>query len=117
MAQRETASANEATYQEFNDLMNMAPKELEKWLETEESKTVGFKENDGGESVGHESGRKIIQIKQKKKADLTEDDYAHMRKVVGYIKRHSAQKPSGDISETPWRYSLKNWGHDPVKES
>ena len=115
MAQGKETSANEETYQEFNDLVNMAPKELEKWLATEESKAVGFKEKDGEESVGHESGRKIIQIKHTMKADLTDDDYAHMRKVIGYIKRHSAQKPSGDISETQWRYSLKNWGHDPVK--
>ena len=38
-----------------------------------------------------------------------------MRKVVGYIKRHSAQKPGGDIENTPWRFSLMNWGHDPMK--
>lgn len=117
MAAGKATSANEEIYQEFNELVNMSPKELEKWLDTEESRKVGFKEDDKGESVGHDSGGRILQIKQKKKADLTEDDYAHMRKVVGYIKRHSAQKPSGDISQTPWRYSLKNWGHDPVKIS
>jgi hypothetical protein len=39
-----------------------------------------------------------------------------MRKVLGYIKRHSAQRPSGDVTDTPWRYSLMNWGHDPLKK-
>jgi hypothetical protein len=29
--------------------------------------------------------------------------------------RHSAQRPSGDVKDTRWRYSLKNWGHDPLK--
>ncbi len=115
MTQGNATSENEEIYQEFNGLVNMTSKELEEWLATEESQKVGFKEDSKEESVGYESGGKIIKIKQKKKADLTEDDYAHMRKVVGYIKRHSAQQPSGDISETPWRYSLKNWGHDPVK--
>ena len=43
------------------------------------------------------------------------DDYAHMRKVVGYIARHSAQRPE-NIYTSRWRYSLMNWGHDPVKE-
>ena len=38
-----------------------------------------------------------------------------MRKVVGYVKRHSAQRPDGDVTDTPWRYSLMNWGHDPAK--
>jgi hypothetical protein len=34
--------------------------------------------------------------------------------VVGYIHRHLAQRPAGDISQTHWRYSLMNWGHDPL---
>ena len=49
-----------------------------------------------------------------KKADLSDDDVAHMRKVSGYVKRHVAQRPSGDVSDTAWRYSLMNWGHDPT---
>ena len=49
-------------------------------------------------------------------ADLTDADYAHMRKVIGYVARHSKQRPEGDISETPWRYSLMNWGNDPQKK-
>jgi hypothetical protein len=38
-----------------------------------------------------------------------------MRKVNGYVKRHLAQRPQGDIADTAWRYSLMNWGHDPDK--
>ncbi len=30
-------------------------------------------------------------MKRKKKAELTDDDYAHMRKVVGYVHHHLAQ--------------------------
>jgi hypothetical protein len=26
-----------------------------------------------------------------------------------------AQRPQGEISESAWRYSLMNWGHDPCK--
>ncbi|MGV3560903.1 DUF3140 domain-containing protein [Larkinella arboricola] len=95
----------------FNDLVNMSPSELEKWLETDESKSVGWDSGDG-ESVGHKSGEKIIQIKQKKQADLTDRDFEHMRKVVGYIKRHSAQRPK-EVKGSNWEYSLKNWGHKP----
>ena len=40
---------------------------------------------------------------------------ARMRKVVGYVHRHLAQRPKGDVTETKWRYSLMNWGHDPLK--
>ncbi|MEU8820969.1 DUF3140 domain-containing protein [Actinoplanes sp. NPDC048796] len=101
---------------EFSSAVNMTAGELEKWLKTDESKDVGQKPSSGGESVGHDSGRKIVKILGTKKADLTEDDEAHMRKVVGYVHRHRAQRPSGDVSETKWRYSLMNWGHDPLKK-
>jgi hypothetical protein len=50
-----------------------------------------------GESVGHRSGRRIVAIKRKRAADLTEADYTHMRKEIGYVARHSAQRPSGQI--------------------
>ncbi|KTQ95150.1 MULTISPECIES: DUF3140 domain-containing protein [Aureimonas] len=103
-------------WDEFRSLVNMTPSELEKWLDSAESKEVGQKGETGGESVGHKSGHAIIEIKHTKKADLTDDQWAHMQKVIGYIKRHSKQKPKGDIKDTNWRYSLMNWGHDPLKD-
>jgi len=95
----------------------MAPAELEKWLKSEESRKVGYKGKDGSasESVGHASGRRIARILKTNTVDLTDDDYAHMRKVVGYVKRHSAQEPE-NIVTSRWRYSLMNWGHDPLKK-
>lgn len=104
---------NKEAVKEFKEYVNMTPKTLEKWLDTEESKEVGFKENDKSESVGHKSGKQIIEILDKKQSDYSDADFKHIHKVVGYIKRHLAQKPDGDISETNWRYSLMNWGHDP----
>ena len=106
----------EDTYAEFREAVNMTPGELEKWLSSEESKDVGQKSSPGGESVGHDSGRRIVQILGKKKGDLADDDEAHMRKVIGYVHRHLAQRPDGDVTETKWRYSLMNWGHDPLKK-
>ena len=102
--------------EEFGDAVNMTAAELEKWLDSDESKSVGQKSGGGGESTGHQSGRHIIKILKAKKSDLSDNDYAHMRKVVGYTKRHLAQRPSGDVKDTAWRYSLMNWGHDPVKK-
>jgi hypothetical protein len=99
----------------FFDYTNMTPHELEGWLQTPASKAVGAK-HEGAESTGHASGRRIIALKHKRRDELSEGDYEHMRKVVGYVKRHSAQRPAGDISDTRWRYSLMNWGYDPLKE-
>lgn len=107
-------SDTQSVIQDFQDAVNMTPKELESWLKTDESNAVGQKQ-DGGESTGHQSGKRIIEILHKRKSDYTEADVAHMKKVVSYVHRHSAQKPSGDIEDTRWRYSLMNWGHDPLK--
>jgi hypothetical protein len=103
----------EEIYQDFKDVVNMAPKELEDWLDTEESKSVG--DSDSGESTGHKMGGRIVKIKRKNKDEFTDTDYEHMNKVVGYVHRHLAQRPDGDVSGTNWTYSLKNWGHDPTK--
>mgnify|MGYP005989376411 FL=1 len=103
----------EALIEEFHDTVNMQPQELEEWLETEESKSVG--DTDDGESTGHQSGRRIVEIKRTDKTDLGDDDFDHMRKVNGYVARHLAQRPDGDVEDTRWRYSLMNWGHDPLK--
>jgi hypothetical protein len=101
---------------DFKAAVNMTPARLERWLATEESRSVGFKEADGQESVGHRSGRRIIDLLGTHKDEFTPDDLAHMRKVTGYVHRHLAQRPAGDVSETPWRYSLMNWGHDPLHD-
>lgn len=100
----------------FSEAVNMTPKELENWLQTEESRSAGWTHEGEREAVGHKSGRRIAEIKHKKKADLSDEDYLHMRKVVGYVRRHMAQVPDGDREHSRWRYSLMNWGHDPMKD-
>ncbi|HEV7660929.1 MAG TPA: DUF3140 domain-containing protein [Allosphingosinicella sp.] len=105
-------------YREFADAVNMGAAELEEWLESEESRRVGWNPPDGrggGESVGHASGRRIARILRTQRAGLTDADFAHMRKTVGFIRRHRAQEPANAITSR-WRYSLMNWGHDPMKD-
>ncbi len=102
---------------DFRAAVNMSPLELENWLMTRSSHSVGWKGADGKaqESVGHASGRRIVAILRKKKDELSAADYDHMRKVVVFVRRHSAQRPE-NIYTSRWRYSLMNWGHDPLKE-
>lgn len=108
---------NERTRAQFGHTVNMTAAELRRWLDTDESKSVGQKPSGSGESTGHSSGRRIVELLEKKAQELTDDDYAHMRKVVGYAHRHLEQRPSGDIANSRWRYSLMNWGHDPEKDA
>ena len=100
-------------WDDWQDAVNMSQRQLQEWLETDESRSVGQKDG-GGEATGHKSGRRIVEILGTNKGDLSDDDVDHMRTVVGYVHRHLAQRPSGDIERTPWRYSLMNWGHDPL---
>ncbi|HYJ83475.1 MAG TPA: DUF3140 domain-containing protein [Allosphingosinicella sp.] len=96
---------------DFAAAVNMEADELEAWLETPESRRVGFK-RDGGESVGHASGRRIVELLRH--GPSGDSDYAHMRKTVGFVRRHRAQEPANMVTSR-WRYSLMNWGHDPLK--
>ena len=96
---------------DFASAVNMEADELESWLRTSDSLAVGHKK-DGRESVGHASGRRIVGLLRRGPAD--DDDYRHMRKVVGFVRRHRAQEPANMVTSR-WRYSLMNWGHDPLK--
>ena len=101
---------------DFDEVVNMTPKELEDWLGTDESQSVG-QGGEGEESTGHAMGRRIVELLRKEEDDLTDDDLAHMRRVHGYVQRHLAQEPAKeDVETSRWRYSLMNWGHDPLKK-
>lgn len=99
---------------EFAAAVNMEPAEIEAWLETPESRSVGQVRPGESESIGHRSGRRILNILARPEPELSEEDYAHMRKVAGFVRRHRAQEPANMVTSR-WRYSLMNWGHDPLK--
>ena len=92
----------------------MAPDEIEDWLATDECRKVGWTRPGETESVGRASARHVVRILRTDQAALDESDYRHMRKVVGFVRRHRAQEPA-NIVTSRWRYSLMNWGHDPLK--
>lgn len=104
---------------EFNELVNMTASELEKWLKSNDSTSSGWTNGEGGETVGHNSGTKIVDIlernPEKNKEKYTEDDIKHMRKVVSYNKRHLAQeqhlkqkKSNEELQKTKSYKSLKS---------
>ncbi|KAM3512518.1 hypothetical protein MY11210_003861 [Beauveria gryllotalpidicola] len=115
--------------QDFNKLVNMSASELETWLKSPDSGEAGWpKDDNDGETVGHESGRKITEILKsnpsKDAEKYSDDQISHMRRVVAYCKRHLAQeeqslknKSESEAKKTKSYISLKNWGHDPLKNS
>ncbi len=123
MADQGMSDADKAdTLREFKHVVNMTPAALRKWLASDDSQSVGMTHEGekvttpgkADEAVGHEMGRRVLELRSKKADDLHEDDYQAMRKVVGYVHRHGKQRPQGDVSDTRWRKSLMNWGHDPL---
>jgi len=112
---------NETVIEEFNELVNMSSSELEAWLKEEQSTSSGWSKDDGsGETIGHDSGRRIVEIlkknPQKDPESYDEDDIDHMRRVVAYCKRHLAQEEKAKQNTDSKSYkSLKNWGHDALK--
>ena len=84
-----TMKAKEDVIADFNEVVNMTASELESWLESPESTRAGQQKDDGsGETVGHDSGRKIIEIlKENPTKDVekyTDEAVDHMRRVVAY---------------------------------
>ena len=102
-----TAKSIEQVREEFAEGVNMDADELKKWLQADESKSVG-QSDDGGEPKGLESGRRIVEILEKDDEDIGKDDVDHMRRVVSYVHRHQAQEPQEeDVEDSRWRYSLR----------
>jgi hypothetical protein len=51
----------------------------------------------------HQPGRRIEKILKMKKGDLGEAEYAHMRKVAGYVYRHRGRRVTRTTgSDNPW---------------
>ena len=116
-AKSKSAAKPDPVVADFRSLVNMNRTALKRWLATKRSHEVGQRKGGATQSIGHQSGEQIVELLGKKPTDAhSAEEKAHMRKVISYIKRHSAQRPEGDIKDTVWRASLMNWGHDPLKD-
>lgn len=83
---------------------NMKAFGLEKYLKTDELKSVSQAEN-GGKHISSQSSRPVVDILHKKKGGIRPAAEARMHKVHSCTARHSAQ-----------RYLLVRQGHDPLKK-
>jgi hypothetical protein len=104
----------EELFIDFEKAVNLPAGQLERWLNSEESHNAG-RHRGQRESHGHAEGRRIVRLLRTKKADFTADDLVRMRRVIHHIERQLKHRPRGDVSDTPWRFSLMNWGHDPQR--
>ena len=73
------SKSREEVVQEFHDAVNMTADELLDYLQSDESQGVGMVREGESESVGHQSGKHIVDILQKGDEALDEDDLGHMQ--------------------------------------
>lgn len=104
---------DQALWDEFHRVVNMTSRELADWLRTRSA-------NEDAEllpdQAGSETGRHVLAILQKRKADLTGDDERVMRNVVSRIRQERGADLEPTAGQQHWRYKLMSLGHDPLKE-
>lgn len=100
--------------EEFHHVVNLRADELDAWLQRAESQAVGQPTGVPDESSGHRAGRRILELLRREQYD--EDDLAHMRTVIDAVHRQLGERPRGDVRDTAWRFSLMNWGRDPLRD-
>jgi hypothetical protein len=106
-------SAFVETWETFHDLVNMTSPELRDWL---------LNTPDGADTYApepdidiHALGMQVLQIKQKRRMDLTGTDLDTMRQVITLIETRLQNPPEADIQDDPWRDTLMTLGHDPAR--
>ena len=101
------------TWESFHGLVNMTSPELRDWL---------LNTPDGVDTYApepdidiHALGLQVLQLKQKRRTDLTGTDVDTMREVIDLIEGRLQNAPDGDIQDQPWRDTLMTLGHDPTR--
>lgn len=105
----------DALWTEFHGFVNMSGHELRTWLLTEASGEEGFRVAPDAADRG--LGRRVLDVLEKRKADLTADDIDVMDKAAGHTRRLLAERPPGEANDPAWRHALMDLGHDPLKPS
>jgi hypothetical protein len=66
--------------------------------------------------AGTQTGRRVLQILQKRRVDLDEQDEQTMRKVVERVHAQRGEDLEPKAGQENWRHLLMTIGHDPLKE-
>ena len=115
---------DEEVYAEWKELVNMTPRELERFLE-DYGNVAGLSRAEAsaqGIRSGRDSARAIIRMKRKGKSKWNANDWKWARRQVNFIKRMSGakgplltKKSDGYHHPTRRYLALLVWGHDPLK--
>ncbi|RZQ63801.1 DUF3140 domain-containing protein [Amycolatopsis suaedae] len=99
-------------WDEFHRVVNMTSRELSEWLRT---RSAGEETEELPDHSGTPTGRKVLDILGKRKADVTGDDIEVMRRVVDRVHAERRDDLEPTAGEAHWRHRLMSVGHDPLK--
>jgi hypothetical protein len=103
-----------ALWDEFHRVVNMSSRELFEWLRT---RSADESTEELPDKSGTETGRRVLEILQKRRVDLTDDDERIMRKVVDRVHAERGEDLEPTAGQENWRHRLMTIGHDPLKEA
>jgi hypothetical protein len=100
----------DALWDEFHSVVNMTSQELAAWLRT---RYADEETEPPPDRPGSSTGRRVLEILQKRRTDLTDDDIRVMYEVVDSVDAHRESEPEAD--GTYRRHRLMTLGHDPLR--
>ena len=113
-------------YKKWKSLVNMGPKELEGFIDSDTGKDAGLSRKEASKAgakgkpikSGRDSARAIVRMKGMSKDEWTANDWAWARRQVNFITRMkgaAGKMRESDGSPTRKLMALKIWGHNPEK--
>jgi len=117
----------DAIYKEWSKLVNMSPKELSDFIDSEEGEEAGLSRKEAGKAgseggkikSGRDSARAIVRMLKRKKETWTDNDWEWAKRQINFINRMSGAKGKlrePDGKPTRKLLALKIWGNDPEKK-
>lgn len=114
-------------YKEWSKLVNMGPKELSDFIDSEEGEEAGLSRKEAGKAgasggkikSGRDSARAIVRMLERKKDSWTDNDWEWAKRQINFINRMKGAKGAmrePDGKPTRKLLALKIWGHDPEKK-
>jgi len=102
----------DALWEGFHRAVNMTSQELAAWLRVRDAdeSTEPLPEH-----AGTPTGQHVLEILQKRRMDLTDDDVRVMYDVVDTVAEQSDVENEPEAEETRRRHLLMTIGHDPLR--
>jgi len=107
-----TDLTDDELWDEFHLVVNMTSRELSDWLRTRDA---GERTESLPDQSGPATGKHVLNVLGKRKADVTEDDRRVMRRVVQRVRSQRREDLEPTAGDEAWRHRLMSMGHDPLK--